>query len=310
MKNKLYFIIILLCSPLLTCVSLNDSVHAASKKTKERLAVLDLDATHGIEQSLAEALSEIVRDKIHGYGEYQVMSKSDLQALASREQLRQAVGCDDGSGACLVDFGRAIGTRFMVAGTISKIGTTYTISLRMLDTRGEDAGVINRVSKDCKCDEDGLIDTTRDVAAILIGKPPKSLASNANEKQQQEALRLAEQKRIEDEKAAIAKKEEEKKQRKITEEKQRQEALRLAEQKRIEDEKAAITKKEEEEKQRKIAEEKQRKEALRLAEQKRIEDEKAAIAKMEEVKMSEKSKRDEEAREKQPKKPFVTLPSF
>ena len=144
--------------------------NAAEKKTRERLAVLDLEAKYGIEKVFAEGLSVIVRDTIHSYGEYTVMSQEDIRAVASREQLMQAMGCDDGSGQCLLDFGRAIGSRFMVAGSISKFGQTYTVSLRMLDTQGAKAGLVNRVSEDCKCDEEELIETIRNVAAKLIGK--------------------------------------------------------------------------------------------------------------------------------------------
>ena len=155
----------------------NLQAQAAEKKAKERLAVLDLEAKYGVDKGVAQALSVIVRDRLHSFGEYEVMSQSDIQAVASREQLKQAVGCDDDGGQCLVDFGRAIGTRFMVAGDISKLGATYTISLRMLDTKGEGAGVKNRVSESCKCDEDALIGTVQDVAAKLVGKPTANAAS-------------------------------------------------------------------------------------------------------------------------------------
>ena len=161
---------------------------AAEKKPKERLAILDLDAKFGVEKGFAEALSVIIRDKIHGFGEYQVMSAEDIQAVASREQLKQAMGCDDTAGQCLVDFGRKIDSRFMVAGDISKLGSTYTVSLRMLDTKGNAAGVINRVSESCKCDDDMLINKVQDVAAKLVGKST-SVASKVEE----EKPRLVEQ---------------------------------------------------------------------------------------------------------------------
>lgn len=127
MNQTFHVVVMVISMILLSGTFLNSPAKAAEKKARERLAVLDLDAKHGIEKSLAEALSVIVRNKLHSFGDYQVMSKEDIQAVASREQLMQAMGCDDGGGQCLVDFGRAIGTRFMVAGDISKLGATYTI---------------------------------------------------------------------------------------------------------------------------------------------------------------------------------------
>lgn len=143
------------------------STNAADKR--ERLAVLDLEPKFGIEGSFAEALSMVMRDEIHSHGQYSVMSREDLRAVASREQLMQAMGCDEG-GNCLVDFGRAIGTRFMVVGAISKIGGVYIVNLRMLDTKGATAGLVHRVSKRCKCDDEALIGTIQSVAAEIIGQ--------------------------------------------------------------------------------------------------------------------------------------------
>lgn len=180
-------------------------VWAAAKNNKaerERLAVLDLEATYGIEEGLAKGLSVIVRDTIHGSGKYVVMSQEDIRAVASREQLLQAMGCDESNGQCLVDFGKTIGTRFMVAGTISKIGTTYTVSLRMLDTKGGNAGLLNRVNEECKCDEDTLVQTVKKVAAELVGdeiadtEAPKEEAARKTQASLAEERRRAEEEKM------------------------------------------------------------------------------------------------------------------
>jgi hypothetical protein len=229
--NRSIQVVIMVLFSLFVSGSLHSSpVQAAEKKAKERLAVLDLEAKYGIDKGLAEALSGIVRDRIHSYGEFQVMSKEDIQAVASREQLKQALGCDDGSSQCLVEFGRMIGTRFMVAGDISKIGTTYTVSLRMMDTQGEGAGVTNRVRESCKCNDDALIGTVEDLAAKLLGKPSSAVAKKTDDA---ETKRLAEEKKktTEAEQKRIAEE-----RRKADEEKQKL----AAENERLKKEKVAI----------------------------------------------------------------------
>jgi len=177
------------------------------KNGRERLAVLDLEAKYGVEKAFAEGLSVIVRDAIHSYGQYVVMSQEDIRVVATREQLMQAIGCDDGNSECLLDFGRAIGSRFMVAGSILKFGTTFTVSLRMLDTNGDSAGIVNRVSKDCKCDEDRLIETVRNVSASLIGKQKstgdKAVIATKMPTGQKTQLDKDEQKRIAEDKEKI-----------------------------------------------------------------------------------------------------------
>ena len=193
MNLKVQFAVVLLFSILIADFFQDNTLQAADKKFKERLAVLDLEAKHGVEKSLAEALSVIVRDKLHSFGDFEVLSRSDIQAVASREAMKQTLGCDNDGSQCLVDFGRAIGTRFMVAGDISKLGATYTLSLRMLDTKGQSAGVKNRVSESCKCDEDALIVTIQDVAARLVGKQTDAHREGEEKRKTDELEKLREE---------------------------------------------------------------------------------------------------------------------
>lgn len=203
----------------------------AGKNAKEKLAVLDLEAKYGIEKNFAEGLSVIIRDEIHSFGDYEVMSREDLKAVASQEQLKQALGCDEG-GQCLIDFGRAIGTRFMVVGSISKFGATYTISLRMLDTKAESAGVVDRVSMNCKCAEDDLITTAQTVSAKLMGKetPEMLAAKEAAEKERQVAEKRKFEKTEKDKQAVLV--EEKRKADEAEKKKAAAEQARVAEEKR------------------------------------------------------------------------------
>ena len=134
--------------------------------TKEKLAVMDLKAKYGVEQELAEGLSVVIRDAIQGLGDYEVVSKDDVEVVAIRTAIRQSLGCDDTK--CLIAVGRSLGTKFMVAGAISKFGDTYNISLRLIDTVGENAGVKERVNRNCKCAEDELIEAAKVTASLLL----------------------------------------------------------------------------------------------------------------------------------------------
>jgi hypothetical protein len=135
---------------------------------KPKLAVMDLKAKYGVERGLAEGLSEIIRDSIHGLGDYEVLSKDDVEVIAKRTAIRQSLGCDDTK--CLIAIGKSLGSKFMVAGSISKFGDTYNISLRLIETTGKNPGVRKRIGKRCKCAEDELIGTSATVAASLMGQ--------------------------------------------------------------------------------------------------------------------------------------------
>jgi len=166
MKMRIFFILILLKTALWI---------PSEAWAREQLAVLDLKAKHGVEQSLAEALSVEIRDAIHNYGKYEVLSREDLEAIAERTKTQQLLGCDESM--CLVDFGKKIGTQYMVTGSLSKIGDTYSLSLRLIKVVGEDFGVKKRESKKCKCKEDELINTARSVAALVMGEDKSSEGS-------------------------------------------------------------------------------------------------------------------------------------
>ena len=143
-----------------------DLTKLAITDAKEKLAVMDLQAKYGVEQRLAEGLSVVVRDAIQGFGHYEVLSKDDVEVVAKRTAIRQSLGCDDTQ--CLIDIGRSLGSRFMVAGAISKFGNTYNVSLRLIDTVGKDAGVKRRINRNCKCVEDELIEAAKGTARQLL----------------------------------------------------------------------------------------------------------------------------------------------
>ena len=108
-----------------------------------------------------------LRDAIDSLGEYEVLSRDDLKAVAERMALKQQSGdCDDDQ--CLLNFGRALGTRYMVAGSLARVGSMHYLSLRLLDTEGENAGVRKRASSSSKCSEEDLFGVVASVAAKLM----------------------------------------------------------------------------------------------------------------------------------------------
>lgn len=133
---------------------------------KERLAVMNLKAKHGIEQELADTISVEIRRQIHDLGMYEVVSKEDIEALALRTASTQKLGCDDSQ--CLLVFGSQLDSKFMIAGTLAKLKDNYHVGLSFLDTMGKDAGVKARVSRDCPCSQDELPKVARIVAVQLI----------------------------------------------------------------------------------------------------------------------------------------------
>jgi formylglycine-generating enzyme required for sulfatase activity len=142
---------------------------SAAKKGDNWLAVMDLTATYGMDANLAKALTQVVMTEVSRQGRYDVMSPADIEAVAKREGITQKLSdCDNGM--CLIEFGRKLGARYMIAGDVSKIGATYVTTLKFLDTGGDNPGVRANENEKCKCSDDDLIATVEKLAAKLMAQ--------------------------------------------------------------------------------------------------------------------------------------------
>lgn len=97
-----------------------------------------------------------------------------------KEQGFQQSGCV--SDACIVEVGQLLGVRYMVAGSIGKLGRTYTMSIRLIDVQtGE---IFLTADTDCRCSiEEVLSNSTVDIAQRLcrgVGGGSKTLVYPQN----------------------------------------------------------------------------------------------------------------------------------
>ena len=95
-----------------------------------------------------------------------VQSMDALAAVNALVEEKLKAGCDDTK--CIIEVAGAMDIGQVVTGNISKLGSTYMISLMLIQTKGDNLGVIKRASEECKCTEEGLIGMTKRVAAKLM----------------------------------------------------------------------------------------------------------------------------------------------
>ena len=67
---------------------------------------------------------------------YQVLERSEMKRLLE-EQKFQYSGCADLK--CAVEIGKMLGAKFMVVGSVSKVGSSYSIDSRMIDVETSEA---------------------------------------------------------------------------------------------------------------------------------------------------------------------------
>ena len=105
-----------------------------SAAEKPKLAVLELQAL-GAPQDTAAALTEAMTQELTKRGFFDVISSRDIQTLLGVERQKQLMGCGDDSSSCLAELAGALGSRFVLSGTLAKLGDALQLSVQMLDTQ-------------------------------------------------------------------------------------------------------------------------------------------------------------------------------
>lgn len=93
------------------------------------IAVTDFEGI-GISHDDARALTARLRNELFKLGKFEIVERALMENILA-EQNFQMTGCTTND--CLVEIGMLLGAEQMVGGTISKLGSTYSISARIVD---------------------------------------------------------------------------------------------------------------------------------------------------------------------------------
>lgn len=105
----------------------------AAAAERPKLAVVELQPL-GTAAETASALTEAVTQELGRRGFFEVVSSRDIQTLLGMERQKQLL-CGDESATCLTELAGALGSRFVLSGTLSKLGDALQLSVQMLDTQ-------------------------------------------------------------------------------------------------------------------------------------------------------------------------------
>ncbi len=131
-----------------------------------KIAVMDMQA-YGVEKDLAENLTDVITTELKLFEGFQVVSRRDIQAMLSFEEVKQSVGCDDEG--CFAELGNALGVNYLVSGGVGKIEETYMVSLKVIDIR--QAKTVGRDRENFQGPADGLLPAARFVLRRVFGAP-------------------------------------------------------------------------------------------------------------------------------------------
>jgi TolB-like protein len=138
------------------------SVSTAPEKLP--IAVLSLEGK-GIPSQEVEILTERLRSALVQDGRYQVVERSQMEAILAEQGFQQA-GCT--TNECLVQAGLILGVMQMVGGTVGRIGNSYAIDIRLFDV--ESSQIIKAVSRNYQGEVDQLLGVMTEIAGELAGE--------------------------------------------------------------------------------------------------------------------------------------------
>jgi len=148
-------------TPRITTTTTTAHTEPIGKKIK--IAVLDLDA-QGVKPEVALVLSEALRTELYNSGRFRVMNRKDVDKVL-REKSFEATSSVS-SNEKIAAVGSALGVEKMVTGSVGKLGSTFMVTVRMIDVASHENERI--ASERHRGPEDGLFMTVEMVARKLI----------------------------------------------------------------------------------------------------------------------------------------------
>ncbi len=121
----------------------------AAKAEKPRLIVLELASAGGVEPAIAGSLSEAVAAQVEGTGLFAVTSSKDVATLLGMERQKALLGCTDASSACMAELTGALGARFVLSGSLARLGEAWQLNLQTIDAnKAQTIGRSTRIASD------------------------------------------------------------------------------------------------------------------------------------------------------------------
>ena len=164
-RRKIFFSIVFLSIVLLSSVS---------SQEKETLAVLDFK-TEAVSETEMNAIVEFLSAELFNTDKFIVIDVSQRQTILEEMEFSMS-GCTDDS--CALEIGKMLSAELIVTGNLSKVGSRYLMSVKMLQTEtSRTMGTANGKFGDL----DELIDGLEEIAFDLAGKEAASVAEQPQE---------------------------------------------------------------------------------------------------------------------------------
>jgi TolB-like protein len=102
---------------------------------KPVIAVVDFRSL-GLDEFVGQTIAEIIRTELIGTGKFKVLERGALQKVLEEQQLSMSGVADEQTA---VRVGRLVGAKFIMVGSISKLGDNYILNSRLVDVESGEA---------------------------------------------------------------------------------------------------------------------------------------------------------------------------
>lgn len=148
----------------------------AATSERPKLIVQDVVPGAGVDGELARSLSASIAAELQRRGVHEVLTSSDLSTALGQERQRQLLGCSDEATSCLAELADAMGARFVVTGSLVRLGEAWQLTLQTVDTRSARAiGRAVRLAKEPAELVQGFPFTVSEAAGLAPPEQPSRL---------------------------------------------------------------------------------------------------------------------------------------
>lgn len=145
--------------------SFNSALAQTVEEDMLAVAVADLDVS-GTSVEESGLLTDRLRAEIWKTQKFNILERQKMDDILKEQGFQLSGACDQAS--CLIEIGKLLPVEKIIGGSIGKIGTTWTITLRLIDI--ESGRIEKTVVQDCpQCSIDEILSPYLSYAAMEMG---------------------------------------------------------------------------------------------------------------------------------------------
>lgn len=158
--------------------------NTSAQEKKVTVAVLDFQTTGGLSPAEAGTLANRFRGILVQTQVFDVVEREKMNDVLKAQDFNLSDQCN--SAECAVQVGQLLGVTQMIAGDLGKLGSTYTIDLRLIDVGT--GKILQSKTQDYKGEIDGLLEVMKVIGNSFAGKTLTETKAKKPKKEKEKAV--------------------------------------------------------------------------------------------------------------------------